>query len=59
MKAVPDRIRTLGADQRGATAVEYGLICALIIIAMTAGLGSLGGGTAGMWTRINSEVQNN
>lgn len=49
----------LRADQRGATAVEYGLICALIIIAMTAGLGSLGGGTTGMWTRINSEVQNN
>lgn len=58
MKAVPDRIRTLGADQRGATAVEYGLICALIIIAMLAGLSSLGGGTMGMWTKINNNFQN-
>jgi pilus assembly protein Flp/PilA len=46
----------LGADQRGATAIEYGLIAALIVIAMMAGLQSMGGGVGGMWTRINSNV---
>jgi len=34
------------------------LICACIIIAMMAGLASLGGGTLGMWTKINSDLQN-
>ena len=57
--ATPKNRRTLRADQRGATAIEYGLICACIIIAMVAGLASLGGGTMGMWTKINSELQNN
>jgi pilus assembly protein Flp/PilA len=45
-------------DQKGATAIEYGLICALIVIAMMGGLGSLAGGTSSWWGRINSNVQN-
>lgn len=44
------------ADQRGATAVEYGLIAALIVIAIIGALGALGGGTGGMWTDLDSEV---
>lgn len=47
----------LGADQRGATAIEYGLIAALIVVAMIGGLAALGGGTTGMWTKINDAVQ--
>jgi pilus assembly protein Flp/PilA len=39
----------LGADQRGATAIEYGLILALIAIAMMSGLSTLGGGVGGKW----------
>ena len=56
--AAPKTRLSLRADQRGATAIEYGLICALIIIAMVGGLAALGGGTVGMWTRINDKVQN-
>ncbi|MEO7786902.1 MAG: Flp family type IVb pilin [Sphingomicrobium sp.] len=56
--AIPGQRRSLRADQRGATAIEYGLICALIIVAMMAGLGSLGGGTAGMWGKIRAEMEN-
>jgi len=56
--AIPGQRRSLRADQRGATAIEYGLICACIIIAMMVGLASLGGGTLGMWTKINSDLQN-
>ena len=52
-------MRMLRADGRGATAIEYGLICALIVIAMTAGLSTLGGGTSGMWSRVTNAVQNN
>jgi len=48
----------LGADQRGATAIEYALICALIVIAMLAGLQTLGGGTNGMWGKIKADFEN-
>jgi pilus assembly protein Flp/PilA len=46
----------LGKSERGATAIEYGLIAALIIIAMMGGLQALGGGANGMWGRISSNV---
>lgn len=55
-----DAIRTIGrrllSDDKGATAIEYGLICALIVIAMVAGLRSLGGGSGGMWTQLNDKI---
>ena len=50
-------LRKLFADRRGATAIEYGLIAALIVIAMMGGLKALGGGAGGMWTKINNAVQ--
>jgi pilus assembly protein Flp/PilA len=43
-------------DERGATAIEYGLICALIVIAMMASLGSLGGGVSGKWNNMANTV---
>jgi pilus assembly protein Flp/PilA len=46
----------LGADERGATAIEYGLIAALIVIAMMAGLQSMGGGVGGMWGRLGNSA---
>ncbi|HYU97008.1 MAG TPA: Flp family type IVb pilin [Sphingomicrobium sp.] len=57
MIAVPKKLHRLCSDKRGATAIEYGLIAALIVIAMMAGLSSLGGGMGGMWTKINTAVQ--
>jgi pilus assembly protein Flp/PilA len=51
-------LRMLGADQRGATAIEYGLICALIVVAMIGGLQALGGGVGGKWTTIQQKVEN-
>jgi pilus assembly protein Flp/PilA len=56
--AIRTILRKLGADQRGATAIEYGLIAALIVIAMMAGLESMGGGVGGMWGRIGSSANN-
>ncbi len=57
MIAIRLMLRRLGADTRGATAIEYGLICSLIIIAMMTGLVSLGGGSAGMWGKIQNDVE--
>jgi pilus assembly protein Flp/PilA len=48
----------LPKDQKGATAIEYGLIVALIAIMMMGGLRALGGGAGGMWSNISSQVQN-
>ena len=58
MTAIRKLMRTLRADDRGATAVEYGLIAALIVVAMIGGLKSLGGGANGMWGKVSNIVQN-
>lgn len=58
MTAIRDIFRTLRGDQGGATAIEYGLIAALIVIAMMAGLSKLGGGANGMWGKVGNEVTN-
>jgi pilus assembly protein Flp/PilA len=56
--AVRTNLRKLGADKRGATAIEYGLIVTLIAVAAIGGMSALGGGSSGMWTRISQSVQN-
>lgn len=43
-------------DDSGATAIEYGLIAALVALAMVAGLSSLGGGTGGAWDNLATDV---
>lgn len=59
MSAVRKYLRTFGADKKGATAIEYGLIAALIVIAMIGGLKTLGGGANGMWGKISAIANNN
>jgi len=51
--------RRLMVDQEGATSVEYGLILALIFLAMIVGVASVGTTTSGMWNNVSSEVRNN
>jgi pilus assembly protein Flp/PilA len=55
--AIRKILRMLGADQRGATAVEYGLIAALIIVAMISGLSTLGGSTGAMWGKLKATIE--
>jgi pilus assembly protein Flp/PilA len=50
------RFAKLIRDQKGATAVEYGLIIALIVIAMIAGLTQFAGTTIGMWNNVSTAV---
>ena len=51
-------LKQLRADQRAATAVEYGLIIAMIVLAMFAGLQAVGSTTAGMWNNVSTKVLN-
>lgn len=43
--------------RRAATAVEYGLILALIVLAMIAALIALADTTTGMWNNVSDKVQ--
>ena len=58
MGAIRWILRRLPADEAGATAIEYGLIAALIAIACLGGLSALGGGAGGMWTELDQKVAN-
>lgn len=51
-------LRRLSRDRRGATAVEYGFIIALVVIAMVSALAGVGNTTSTMWNDINSKVSN-
>ena len=57
MLAIRTMGRKLRSDKRGATVIEYGLIAALIAIAIMGALRSLGGGSGGMWGKLDTKVQ--
>jgi pilus assembly protein Flp/PilA len=44
------------SNQSGATAIEYGLIAALISIGIITGAASMGSQTGGMFNTINSKM---
>ncbi|MFC3442071.1 Flp family type IVb pilin [Sphingobium rhizovicinum] len=46
----------LARCERGATAVEYALIIAMIVLAMLAALNSVANKTVGMWNNVATEV---
>ena len=48
-------VRRLVDDQSGATAIEYGVILALIVVAMIAALQALANTTIGMWGNVESK----
>ena len=50
------RMGRLRSDKRGATAIEYGLIAALIAVAIISSLKTLGGGTGGMWGQLDAKL---
>ena len=50
------RVSDLGRDRRGATAVEYGLIMALVFLAMIAGVRAFAAETIEMWTYVSDQV---
>lgn len=59
MRPVPAIARLFAAmlrDRRGASAVEYGLIAALIVIAMFTGLRGVADATITVWNYVSREV---
>ena len=53
-----DYLRAIAHDTRGATAVEYGLIVSLVIIAMLTALTTFASKSVGMWGMIANRVVN-
>lgn len=51
-----ETIRSFIRSEEGATAVEYGLIAALIVIAMMTALGNVAASTSEMWNMITNEI---
>ena len=56
MNAIRTNLRKLGADKRGATAIEYGLICALIVVAAMGGFTALGGSSSTGWGKLQNQI---
>jgi pilus assembly protein Flp/PilA len=52
------RLIKLVRNKRGATAIEYGLIVALIVIVVVAGISTLGGSNGGTWGNMTNKVSN-
>ncbi len=54
---MPEFIRKLVRESEGATAIEYGLIAALIAIGAISGFNSFGNGLTNMWGNIENNVK--
>ena len=52
------QLRALLRDSRGATAIEYGLICALIFLAIVGAVGFAASRTITMWNNVATKVNN-
>jgi pilus assembly protein Flp/PilA len=52
-----DLLKRLFHDEHGATAVEYGLILAMIVLAMIAALSGVASEATKMWGDVNSKSQ--
>jgi len=46
-------------DEQGATAIEYGLIAALIAVAAITAMGALGNSLSETFTNVGTELDNN
>lgn len=57
MRRLGRQIERLARDVRGGTAVEYGFILALIVLAMIASFQGLANVTTGMWSDVSEKVQ--
>lgn len=50
-------IKMVLQDRRGGTAIEYGLIAALVVITMITALVEMAGTTTGIWNNVSLQVQ--
>ena len=52
-------LRRLARAERGATAVEYGLICALIVLGAMGAITTFGTNVIELWDDVSTEITNN
>lgn len=52
------KLRLLAECRKAATAVEYGLILALVVLAMFGALQMTAGATIDMWNNVSTKVEN-
>lgn len=50
-------LKHIGTDNSGATAIEYGLIVSLIVIAMIAALNGVANATIDMWNDVSDTAE--
>jgi len=51
-------MRAIARDRRGATAIEYGLIAALVVLGAIGAITNFANVSVGMWNNIAAKVQN-
>ncbi len=51
-------LRRLLRDRKAATAVEYGMILAVIVLAMLSALTGVADATQGLWNNVSTKVIN-
>jgi pilus assembly protein Flp/PilA len=56
MQTLKRRVRRFLADQDGATATEYAVMLALILLAVIAVIGSFGSSTSGIWANDVNQI---
>ncbi len=49
-------IQRITRCEQGATAVEYGLIVSLIVVAIMASLSNFGDGSTNMWNYVSNQI---
>lgn len=45
-------------DEQGATAIEYGLIASMLVIAIIGSMSAFANEANAMWTKVQTEVEN-
>ncbi|OQW77005.1 MAG: pilus assembly protein [Proteobacteria bacterium ST_bin14] len=50
-------IQRLATDRKGGTAIEYGLIAAIIVVTLIASFIQLADTTTGIWGNINTKME--
>ena len=56
MLRLNDFVHRFARDARGTTAIEYGLIVALVVIGLLAGLTALGNGNSSGWGNTANKI---
>ena len=56
MHGLKQLVAQFARDDRGATAIEYGLIAALVAVGALGGMSALGGGLGGSWGNTATKV---